>query len=155
MPPLRYGTVYQLKRDFPSLQIILNGGVSSLAAAQIHLAHVDGVMIGREAYHNPYLLADADGRMFGLKAPTPTREQVLDAYIPYVQRQLQQGEPLHRMVRHILGLYRGVPGAKLWRRHLSEQAAHRSQDVEIIREAMHLALGTPSRAAQRTVPESA
>jgi len=136
VPPLRYEMVYRLKQDFPDLEIVLNGGVRTLDDARSHLGHVDGVMIGREAYHNPYLLAKADSRIFGDDRSVPSREEVLEAYIPYVANQLAQGEHLHRIVRHVLRLYQGVPGAKAWRRYLSEHAHRPGSGPEVIREAL-------------------
>ncbi|MGA7801184.1 MAG: tRNA dihydrouridine(20/20a) synthase DusA, partial [Gammaproteobacteria bacterium] len=118
VPPLRYDVVYRLKADFPDLEIVVNGGVHGLDEAQHHLRHVDGVMIGRQAYHNPYLLAAADGRIFGDTAQAPSREAVAAALLPYVEEQLALGVPLQRVTRHILGLFQGVPGARAWRRHL-------------------------------------
>jgi tRNA-dihydrouridine synthase A len=136
VPPLRYEMVYRLKQDFPDLEIVINGGVHTLEATRSHLEHVDGVMIGREAYHNPHLLAEADSRIFEEDRAAPSREAVLEAYIPYVARQLAHGERLHRIVRHILGLYHGVPGAKTWRRYLSEHAHRPGGGPEVIRKAL-------------------
>ncbi len=135
IPPLRYDVVYRLKQDFPELEIILNGGVRSLHEAQRHLASTDGVMIGREAYHNPYMLAQAGRLLFAQTEQPPTRQMVLENYLPYVANQLAQGVPLHRLTRHILGLFQGIPGAKAWRRHLSEGTAHGAGDISTIREA--------------------
>ncbi|MDJ0872224.1 MAG: tRNA dihydrouridine(20/20a) synthase DusA [Gammaproteobacteria bacterium] len=135
VPPLRYDVVYRLKQDFPKLEIILNGGLNTLDQARAQLNHVDGVMIGREAYHNPYLLAPADQLIFGAGGPPPSRSEVLNNYLPYVQRELSHGLPLHRLTRHMLGLFHGVPGAKAWRRHLSEATAHGAGDVDTIRQA--------------------
>lgn len=132
VPPLRYERVHRVKRDFPDLEVILNGGIRSLTEVESHLAHVDGVMVGREAYHSPYLLAEADRLLFDDTEPSPTRMAVLERYIPYVQRQLAQGERLHRIARHTLGLFQGVPGAKAWRRHLSENAPREGAGVEVI-----------------------
>ncbi|HRZ24435.1 MAG TPA: tRNA dihydrouridine(20/20a) synthase DusA, partial [Candidatus Contendobacter sp.] len=129
IPPLRYDIVYRLKRDFPDLTIILNGGLRNLDQAEDELRRVDGVMIGRAAYENPYLLADADRRFFGSDTPLPSRHQVIRAFLPYVENQLQQGTPLHCMTRHVLGLFQGIPGARAWRRHLSEHAHRRGAGV--------------------------
>ena len=122
-------------QGLPDLEIILNGGVTNLAQTRLHLSRVDGVMIGREAYHNPYILAEADQRVFGSFKRPPSRAEVLQAYLPYVQRELARGLPLHRLTRHILGLFQGMPGAKAWRRHLSQATAHGAGDVDTIREA--------------------
>ncbi len=141
VPPLRYDVVYRLKQDFPELEIILNGGVKTLTEVREHLSRVDGIMVGREAYHNPYILAEADRLIFDSDTPPPTRLEVLENYLPYVQRELARGVPLHRLTRHILGLFQGQPGAKAWRRHLSQATAHGKGDVETIREAAELVTG--------------
>jgi tRNA-dihydrouridine synthase A len=135
VPPLSYDTVYRLKRDFPDLEIILNGGITSLAQAEAQLDHVDGVMIGREAYHNPWILADADRRIFNAQEQPPHRHEVVEALLPYVDSQLRQGVPLNRITRHILGLYHAVPGARKWRRELSEKAHLPGADSRLIQQA--------------------
>jgi len=135
VPPLRYETVYRLKRDFPHLEIVINGGIASQDAAAEHLQRVDGVMIGREAYHNPYHLAGIDRRFFGDDATPPTRHAVLAAYLPYVTRQLALGVPLGRMSRHLVGLFQGVPGARAWRRRLSEDSRRPGAGAEVIEQA--------------------
>ena len=122
IPPLRYEVVHQLKRDFPQLDIVINGGIETLAQCQAQLELVDGVMVGRAAYHNPWLLADADRLLFGDPSPPPSRQQVVQQLLPFVDRELQAGTPLNRITRHILGLFHGQPGARAWRRTLSEQA---------------------------------
>jgi tRNA-dihydrouridine synthase A len=135
IPPLRYEVVYRLKRDFPALEIVLNGGVKDLGAGLAHLAHVDGVMMGREAYHNPYLLAEVDRLYYGDPHPVPARQAVLEALIPYVESQLAAGVALSHMARHILGLFQGQPGARAWRRHLSEHAHRPGAGIEVLRQA--------------------
>lgn len=110
VPPLRYDVVYQLKRDFPELEIIINGGIKTLGEAETHLRQVDGVMIGREAYDNPFLLAEE---------PELARSQVVLDYLPYIAGQLSQGAPFWKMSRHLLGIFQGQKGAKQWRRQLS------------------------------------
>jgi tRNA-dihydrouridine synthase A len=132
IPPLRYDVARRLKQDFPVLDIVLNGGVASLDEAASHLQDFDGVMIGRAVYHNPYLLADADRFLFGDDHPLPSRHQVLDAFIPYVEEELAQGTRLQAIARHILGLFHGAPGGRLWRRHLSEDAAKPGADVSVL-----------------------
>ncbi|BCX89149.1 tRNA-dihydrouridine synthase A [Methylomarinovum tepidoasis] len=132
VPPLRYELVHRLKQDFPGLTIVLNGGIDSLDQAAAHLAWVDGVMIGRAAYHNPYLLAEADRRFFGGRRPPPSREDVLRAYLPYVRKQLAAGVRLHAMTRHLLGLYHGQPGARRWRRHLSGAGSRAGAGIEVL-----------------------
>ena len=119
IPPLMYPWVYQLKRDFPQLKITLNGGVTECNEVIKHLDHVDGVMLGRAIYHQPYLLADIDSKVFGKKGIFRTREQALVDYMTYIKNQLKQGVPIRAMTRHILGLYHGQNNAKFFRRLLS------------------------------------
>jgi tRNA-dihydrouridine synthase A len=119
IPPLKYPWVYQLKRDFPQLKITLNGGVTECNEVVKHLDHVDGVMLGRAIYHQPYLLADIDSKVFDKKGIFRTREQVLVDYMSYIKNQLKQGVPIRAMTRHILGLYHGQNNAKFFRRLLS------------------------------------
>jgi tRNA-dihydrouridine synthase A len=147
VPPLRYADVYRLKADFPALEIVINGGIESLDAAEAHLAEVDGAMIGRAAYQNPMMLAKADGRLFGVPgAAVPERHQIAARLIDYAATQLDQGVYLSRITRHILGLYAGVPGARAWRRHLSTHAHKPGAGVEVIEQA--LALAEDERAAR-------
>lgn len=122
IPPLRYDDVYRLKRDFPSLSIELNGGVRRLEDVRRHLASVDSVMLGRAAYEDPYLFAQADSEIFGLHGRGPSRREVVERMVPYAERQLEQGVKLNGITRHLLGLFNGQPGAKAWRRHLSENS---------------------------------
>ncbi len=136
VPPLRPEVVYRLKDEFPDLEVILNGGVDDLDRAAAHLARVDGVMIGRAAYRNPYLLAEVDRRFFGESRPAPDREAVVRALLPYVSERLSRGVPLKSMTRHILGLFNGLPGARAWRRHLSEAAQAPDAGPEIIEAAL-------------------
>ncbi|CDI01537.1 tRNA-dihydrouridine synthase A [Candidatus Competibacter denitrificans Run_A_D11] len=138
IPPLRYDVVYRLKQDFSELRFILNGGVASIQQMAEHLALVDGVMIGRAAYENPYLLAEVDQRFFGTSQPIPTRHDIVHRLLPYVEQQLQAGTPLHCMTRHILGLFQGVPGARAWRRSLSENTHHANAGVEVLTTALRL-----------------
>lgn len=136
VPPLRYEVVYDLKRDFPELEIILNGGVLSLDEAEDHLRQVDGVMIGRAAYQSPYILADADRRIFGEVSPPLSREAIVEAFLPYVEDQLTCGVPLKSITRHMLGLFNGLPGARAWRRHLSEEAHKPGAGPDVIPAAL-------------------
>ena len=136
VPPLRYEVVYRLKADFPNLEIVLNGGIETLDAAAAHLARVDGAMIGRAAYQNPYLLAEVDRRFFGETEPPPSREAVLEAMLPYLAAEVDKGVPLARMTRHLFGLFNGVPGARAWRQYLSEHAARPDATVGVVREAL-------------------
>jgi tRNA-dihydrouridine synthase A len=132
VPPLRYELVYRLKSEFPHLDISLNGGVRSLDAAAEHLRQVDGVMIGRAAYEDPYLLAEADRRLFGAVEPLPERHAVVEAMLPYIEAQRQRGAPLGAITRHMLGLFQGLPGARAWRRHLSENAHKPGAGPEVV-----------------------
>jgi tRNA-dihydrouridine synthase A len=125
VPPLRYDIVQRLKGDFPALPIVINGGITTLEQAQTLLLDLDGVMIGRMAYQSPWLLAAADREIFGDSRPIPTRHQVLEAFIPYLERELAAGVPLNAMTRHILGVFQGQPGAGRWRRMISGNI-HRS-----------------------------
>jgi tRNA-dihydrouridine synthase A len=135
VPPLRYDLVERLKKDFPDLPVVINGGIESLERIQSLLTCFDGVMIGRAAYQNPWLLASVDTEIFGDLTPLPTRSSALEAYIPYLQRQLSAGVPLKAMTRHLLGLFQGRPGARHWRRLLSENAHRPGAGTELVREA--------------------
>jgi tRNA-dihydrouridine synthase A len=135
IPPLKYDYAYQLKRDFPQLEIIINGGIKTLDEVQTHLAHVDGVMLGREAYHNPYLLADVDARFYGSTEAPLTREQVEAKLIEYCAAEMARGTYLGAITRHALGLYRGEAGARGWRRVLSDSKRLAARDLAIFNEA--------------------
>ncbi len=132
IPPLNYPWVYQLKQDFPDLTIVLNGGIETLEDCETHLRHVDGVMLGREAYQNPWMLAEVDQRLFAMDKPAVSRDDVIEALLPYAHRQLERGAKLNHITRHILGLYQGVPGAKKFRRYLSENAYKENAGVEVL-----------------------
>lgn len=132
IPPLRYDVVRQLRRDFPDLCLAINGGIKTLEETAGFLKDLDGVMIGREAYHNPWILADADRVIFGDPHPVPTRQEVLTRFLPYAERQLAAGVPLSAMSRHLLGLFQGQPGARAWRRRISENAHRPGAGIEII-----------------------
>lgn len=123
IPPLRYDDVYLLKREHPHLRIEINGGITTLNNAAKHLDHVDGVMIGRAAYDDPFLFALADARFFGAEQSPPSRRQVLDELTPYLERWHRAGQPLNRITRHLMHLFNGQPGARFWRRTLSQQAS--------------------------------
>ncbi|MDR3389398.1 MAG: tRNA dihydrouridine(20/20a) synthase DusA [Rudaea sp.] len=118
IPPLNYARVYQLKREFPALTIVINGGIVAPDAAASHLKQVDGVMLGRAAYHDPYVLARMEQSLFG--TPMPAREEIVGQMAPYITDQIARGEALHHIARHVLGLYLGEPGARAFRRYLSE-----------------------------------
>ncbi len=132
IPPLRYDFVVQLKQDFPTLPITINGGIRTLESAAEFLTKLDGVMIGREAYENPWMLSEADRAIFGEGVRAPSRREVLARYVPYVERQIAAGVPLGAMSRHILGLFHGQPGARAWRRHISEHAHLAGARAEIL-----------------------
>ncbi|MFT4520655.1 MAG: tRNA-dihydrouridine synthase A [Halioglobus sp.] len=138
IPPLNYDWVYQVKKDRPDLTIVINGGIQTLAECQTHLEQVDGVMIGREAYQNPWMLAQVDSLLYGIDTPVQSREDVINALLPYVEQQLQRGVPLNRMTRHILGLFQGVPGARKFRRHLSENAYKKEAGLNVLTDAFAL-----------------
>ncbi len=136
VPPLDYAVVHRLKADFPELAFVINGGIQNLDAAGNQLQRVDGVMLGRAAYQNPYLLAQVDRRFFGDSHPVPSRHQVVAELLPYIERHLQSGGKLKHVTRHILGLFQGCPGARAWRRQLSEQAYRDGAGPEVVRDAL-------------------
>ncbi len=136
IPPLKYDFVHRLKRDFPDLEIIINGGIQNLDEAAEQLEHVDGVMIGRAAYHNPYILAEADHRIFSSKPAPVSRHEIIEKYKPYVSMHLEQGIPLKHMVKHLFGLYHGQPGARQFRRYLSENAYLPGADLKVLEHAV-------------------
>ncbi|WON76624.1 tRNA dihydrouridine(20/20a) synthase DusA [Serratia sp. UGAL515B_01] len=138
VPPLDYPRVYQLKRDFPALTIAINGGVKTLEEAKQHLHHVDGVMMGREAYQNPGILAQVDSEIFGKQSAVMDNVAIIEALYPYIERELANGTYLGHITRHILGLFQGVPGARQWRRHLSENAHKPGADVRVVEQALAL-----------------
>jgi tRNA-dihydrouridine synthase A len=135
IPPLKYDYAYQLKRDFPHLEISINGGIKTLDEVEEHLKHVDGVMLGREAYHNPYILADVDTRFYGAATPVLSREAIEQSLIDYARAELARGTYLGAITRHALGLYRGVAGARGWRRVLSDSRSLAKGDLAIFDEA--------------------
>ncbi len=139
IPPLKYGYAYQLKRDFPDTEIIINGAIKTLAEIDEHLRHLDGVMIGREAYHNPWLMADFDARYYGEFPVEPaagaarTRLQVIEAMLPYIRAQLAAGGPrMNTITRHMLGLMAGLPGARAFRQTLSDAKQLATGDAELL-----------------------
>lgn len=136
VPPLDYPRVYQLKQDFPQLTIGINGGIKSLAEAEQHLTRVDGVMVGREAYQNPGLLAHVDQQLFASQVPVVDAVAVVEAMYPYIEKELAAGTYLGHITRHMLGLFQGIPGARQWRRHLSENAHKPGADVAVLKQAL-------------------
>ncbi|HDL6856574.1 TPA: tRNA dihydrouridine(20/20a) synthase DusA [Yersinia enterocolitica] len=138
VPPLNYERVYQLKRDFPALTIAINGGVKTLAEAKEHLKHVDGVMMGREAYQNPTILTQVDRELFDPNAPVVDSVKAIETLFPYIEQELSRGAYLGHITRHILGIFQGIPGARQWRRHLSENAHKPGADVSVVEQALAL-----------------
>jgi len=138
IPPLDYDRVYRLKAVLPDVPIIINGGIGSIAEAARHLDHVDGVMLGRAAYQEPWRLLDVDPELFGETAPYATMKDVFEAMFPYIEDQLAQGARLHSMTRHFVGSFHGVPGARAFRRHLAEKGVKPGAGVEVLRDAIAL-----------------
>ncbi len=136
IPPLDYGIVRRLKRERPELTIIINGGVESLDDALTHLEAVDGVMLGRAAYHTPAILGEADRRLFDEAAGTVSSREAVERYLPYVRAELAKGTRLAAMTRHMLGLFHGVRGARAWRRILTVEAVREGASVEVIGRAL-------------------
>lgn len=153
VPPLRYQDVYQLKRDFPQLTIHINGGIKTVEEVAEHWQHLDGAMIGREAYHNPWVLAEAR-RLFDKQAVLPSREDILNAYLPFMEKELHKGVPLTQMTRHILGLYQGQAGARRWRQYLSENAYRKDATLDVVRKALQVMQEAreQAEASQRNLP---
>ncbi len=136
VPPLQYNIVHAIKRDFPHLTIILNGGIRDVVEIKEQLKYVDGVMIGREAYSNPYFLAEIEKEIFSFNPiEINAREEIIQRFIPYIEQQLKNNVKFSSMTRHILGLYQGQKGARMWRRYLSEQAHRLNAGVEVLQEA--------------------
>jgi tRNA-dihydrouridine synthase A len=141
VPPLDYGRVARLKARRPELEIVLNGGIESLASAQAHFGEVDGVMLGRAAYADPYLLAEVDRALFGSNDTPPSRLDVLDGFVPYVEAELSRGARLNQMTRHILGLFHAQPRARAFRRHLAENAHVDGAGIEVLLAARRIIAG--------------
>src|SRR6476619_3573556 len=140
IPPLDYDRVYRLKRAWPNLHISINGGIASVEQAAAHLAHVDGVMMGRAAYQEPWRLLCVDPSIYGAPAPFASPKAALEAFFPYVERELARGTRLHAMTRHILGLFQGVPGARAFRRHIATHAVKPGAGIAVLREALPLVM---------------
>jgi tRNA-dihydrouridine synthase A len=136
VPPLKYEWVHQLKRDFPHLTIVINGGITSLEECQTHLAHVDGVMLGRQPYQNPWLISDVDRVLFDGDGSRHTRLSIAEALIPYLQQVLSEGGKLNHVLRHVLGLYQRQPGGKQFRRILSEGMHSEGAGIELFEQAV-------------------
>jgi tRNA-dihydrouridine synthase A len=138
IPPLDYDRVYRLKASLPGVPVIINGGIAGIAEAGQHLAHVDGVMLGRAAYQEPWRLLQADPELFGEAAPNATMKGAFEAMIPYIEDQLARGTRLHSITRHFVGAFHGVPGARAFRRHLAENGVKADAGVNVLRDAMAL-----------------
>jgi len=136
IPPLNYDLVYQLKQDFPDLEIIINGGIQTLDDASSHLSYVDGIMMGRSAYQTPYLLAEVDERFYQQAAISKTRRDVIHGLFPYIEAELAKGTRLNHITRHILGLFNGQAGGRLFRRHISEHAHRPGAGLEVLSDAL-------------------
>src|SRR5262249_18356372 len=138
IPPLDYARVYRLKAAHPGLDIVLNGGIADIDQALNHLGHLDGVMMGRAAYQDPWRLLPIDPVLFGAAAPVASPKAAAEALIPYIERELTRGTRLSAMTRHVLGLFRGVPGARAFRRHLAAEAVKPAAGVTAFRAALAL-----------------
>jgi tRNA-dihydrouridine synthase A len=139
VPPLDYSRVYRLKVRRPDLTIVINGGIETVRDAKVHLDHVDGVMLGRAAYQNPYILADVDSVIFGQPSMPPTRGDALTGMLPYVERHIARGGRLSNITRHVLGLYHGQPRGRAFRRLLSERGTLASASADVLSDAIALA----------------
>ena len=148
VPPLNHDYVYRIKQQFPDLEIIINGGIGDLDSAEAHLRHVDGVMLGRVAYHEPYLLAGVDSRFYGSTQQTPRREDIVHMMLTYIEKELVQGTLLKHITRHMLGLFAGQPGARHWRRYLSDNAHKPGAGTEVVEEALERVTEFMKAAAQ-------
>ena len=138
IPPLDYDRVYRLKAAMPDVPVIINGGIGSIAEAKAHLGFVDGVMLGRAAYHDPWRLLEVDPEIFGAAAPHATMKAAFEAMMPYIEAELSKGTRLHAITRHCVGAYHGVPGARHFRRHLAEHGTRLGAGIEVLRDAIAL-----------------
>jgi tRNA-dihydrouridine synthase A len=141
IPPLDYDRVYRLKQAMPQVPIIINGGIADLAEAKAHLGHVDGVMLGRAAYQEPWRLLAVDSEIFGEASRFATMEDVFEAMMPYIARELSRGTRLHAITRHFVGAYHAVPGARAFRRHLAEYGVMPGAGIDVLRDAVALVEG--------------
>jgi tRNA-dihydrouridine synthase A len=148
VPPLDYDVVFRLKAAHPKLPIVLNGGIATVEAAREHLTRVDGVMIGRAAYQEPWRLLSVDPLLFGEPAPFASAKSAALALMPYIERELSRGARLHAVTRHLHGLFHAVPGARAFRRHLATQAVKPGACAEVLAEALALVVDTPAELAQ-------
>ena len=148
IPPLDYDRVYRLKRAMPDVPIIINGGVPGIDEANAHLQHVDGVMLGRAAYQEPWRLLSVDSEIFGEAAPHVTMQDAFEAMMPYIESQLARGTRLHAITRHFVGAFHAVPGARAFRRHLAEQGVKPGAGLDVLRDAIaHVGARAPAEVA--------
>jgi tRNA-dihydrouridine synthase A len=138
VPPLDYQRVYRLKASMPHVPVIINGGIGSFEEAKRHLAHLDGVMLGRAAYQEPWRLLTVDPELFGEAAPCVTMKDVFAAMLPYIERELSSGTRLHAITRHFVGAFHGVPGARAFRRHLAENGVKAGAGIDMLKDAIAL-----------------
>jgi tRNA-dihydrouridine synthase A len=138
IPPLDYGRVYRLKKSLPGVPVIINGGIASLEQASVHLGHVDGVMLGRAAYQEPWRLLSVDPVIFGERPPHASMKDAFEAMLPYIERELARGTRLHAITRHFVGAYHAVPGARAFRRHLAEHGVGPGAGANVLRDAIAL-----------------
>jgi tRNA-dihydrouridine synthase A len=150
IPPLDYDVVYRLKAAHPKLPVVVNGGIATVEAARTHLARLDGVMMGRAAYQEPWRLLAVDPSLFDEAAPHASPKAAAQALMPYIERELARGVRLHAITRHLLGLFHGVPGARAFRRHLATQAVKPGACVKVLAEALALVVDSPGELAQTT-----
>ena len=135
VPPLDYELVYELKQSFPELEIVINGGINTLSECHDHLQHVDGVMMGREAYSNPYILTNVDNEFYGIPTKPRTREEVMNDYMTYAESKIVDGARLNHLSKHVVGLYHGEPRSRLWRRHISQNAHIPGSNTQVLVDA--------------------
>jgi tRNA-dihydrouridine synthase A len=136
IPPLNYPSVYQLKQCYPHITFVINGGITNFSEIHAHLTQVDGVMVGREAYSQPWLLSQVDTELCGMAPQVTEREALIESMLPYIERHLKQGGRVSHCTRHMMGLFQGVPNGKRWRRYLSEHATNQHAGTEIITDAL-------------------
>lgn len=148
IPPLDYERVYRLKAEYPDATIILNGGIPNLQEALYHLGYVDGVMLGRAAYQKPFLLREVDRLIFGEKSVPLCSKEIVMSLIPYIKEQLTKGVPLHKMTRHMLGMFQGMPGARAWRQRLSDNTVREKATLDTIHHALEAVTGAACQHAE-------
>ncbi|MAX99780.1 MAG: tRNA dihydrouridine(20/20a) synthase DusA [Oceanospirillaceae bacterium] len=149
IPPLHYDTVYRIKQEFPQLEVLINGGIKTHEECAQHLQHVDGVMLGREAYHNPAVMLDVDALYYGAQPASPDKVEIIRSLYPYIEEQLKdERTTLHHITRHTLGLFNGQYGARLYRRILSEKAPRKGSGIEVLEEALQALIPPPEFIAE-------